>query len=32
MDFWDNVGGRIPLEQVLRSIRLFTDEVAPRLR
>src|SRR5262245_10184693 len=27
-----NVGGRIPLEQVLRSVRLFADEVAPRLR
>jgi len=27
-----NVGGRIPLEQVTRSIRLYADEVAPRLR
>jgi len=27
-----NVGGRIPLEQVIRSIRLYADEVAPRLR
>jgi hypothetical protein len=26
-----NVGGRIPLEQVLRSIRLYAGEVAPRL-
>ncbi len=27
-----NVGGRIPLEQVTRSIHLYADEVAPRLR
>jgi hypothetical protein len=27
-----NVGGRIPLESVLESIRLFGQEVAPRLR
>jgi alkanesulfonate monooxygenase SsuD/methylene tetrahydromethanopterin reductase-like flavin-dependent oxidoreductase (luciferase family) len=27
-----NVGGRIPLERVLRSIRLYAEEVAPRLR
>jgi alkanesulfonate monooxygenase SsuD/methylene tetrahydromethanopterin reductase-like flavin-dependent oxidoreductase (luciferase family) len=27
-----NVGGGIPLEQVSRSIRLYADEVAPRLR
>jgi alkanesulfonate monooxygenase SsuD/methylene tetrahydromethanopterin reductase-like flavin-dependent oxidoreductase (luciferase family) len=27
-----NVGGRIPLPQVLRSIRLYTSEVAPRLK
>ena len=27
-----NVGGRIPLERVLHSIRLFAHEVAPRLR
>jgi alkanesulfonate monooxygenase SsuD/methylene tetrahydromethanopterin reductase-like flavin-dependent oxidoreductase (luciferase family) len=27
-----NVGGRIPLEQVLTSIRLYAKEVAPRLR
>jgi alkanesulfonate monooxygenase SsuD/methylene tetrahydromethanopterin reductase-like flavin-dependent oxidoreductase (luciferase family) len=27
-----NVGGRIPLEQVLTSIRLYAQEVAPRLR
>jgi alkanesulfonate monooxygenase SsuD/methylene tetrahydromethanopterin reductase-like flavin-dependent oxidoreductase (luciferase family) len=27
-----NVGGRVPLPQVLHSIRLFADEVAPRLR
>ena len=27
-----NVGGRIPLEQVNRSIRLYAEEVAPRLR
>jgi alkanesulfonate monooxygenase SsuD/methylene tetrahydromethanopterin reductase-like flavin-dependent oxidoreductase (luciferase family) len=27
-----NVGGRIPLERVLKSIRLYADEVAPRLR
>ncbi len=26
-----NVGGRIPLEQVLRSIHLYAHEVAPRL-
>ena len=27
-----NVGGGIPLEQVLHSIRLYADDVAPRLR
>jgi alkanesulfonate monooxygenase SsuD/methylene tetrahydromethanopterin reductase-like flavin-dependent oxidoreductase (luciferase family) len=27
-----NVGGRIPLERVLTSIRLYAEEVAPRLR
>jgi alkanesulfonate monooxygenase SsuD/methylene tetrahydromethanopterin reductase-like flavin-dependent oxidoreductase (luciferase family) len=27
-----NVGGRVPLEQVLTSIRLYAREVAPRLR
>jgi hypothetical protein len=27
-----NVGGRIPLESVLESIRLFGQEVAPQLR
>jgi hypothetical protein len=27
-----NVGGRIPLERVLNSIRLFGQEVAPKLR
>ncbi len=27
-----NVGGRIPLERVLGSIRLYADEVAPHLR
>jgi alkanesulfonate monooxygenase SsuD/methylene tetrahydromethanopterin reductase-like flavin-dependent oxidoreductase (luciferase family) len=27
-----NVGGKIPLERVLRSIRLYAKEVAPRLR
>ena len=27
-----NVGGRIPLEQVMRSIDLYANEVAPRLR
>jgi len=27
-----NVGGRIPLDRVLRSIRLYAEEVAPRLR
>jgi alkanesulfonate monooxygenase SsuD/methylene tetrahydromethanopterin reductase-like flavin-dependent oxidoreductase (luciferase family) len=27
-----NVGGRIPLDQVLNSIRLYAQEVAPRLR
>ena len=27
-----NVGGRIPLERVLHSIRLYAQEVAPRLR
>ena len=27
-----NVGGRIPLERVLHSIRLFAHEVAPKLR
>jgi len=27
-----NVGGRIPLERVLNSIRLFAQEVAPKLR
>jgi alkanesulfonate monooxygenase SsuD/methylene tetrahydromethanopterin reductase-like flavin-dependent oxidoreductase (luciferase family) len=27
-----NVGGRIPLDQVLTSIRLYAREVAPRLR
>jgi alkanesulfonate monooxygenase SsuD/methylene tetrahydromethanopterin reductase-like flavin-dependent oxidoreductase (luciferase family) len=27
-----NVGGRIPLDRVLHSIRLFAQEVAPRLR
>jgi len=27
-----NVGGRIPLDQVLTSIRLYAQEVAPRLR
>ena len=27
-----NVGGRVPLERVLRSIRLYAREVAPRLR
>jgi len=27
-----NVGGRIPLDQVVRSIRLYAQEVAPRLR
>jgi alkanesulfonate monooxygenase SsuD/methylene tetrahydromethanopterin reductase-like flavin-dependent oxidoreductase (luciferase family) len=27
-----NVGGRIPLERVLHSIRLFAQEVAPKLR
>jgi hypothetical protein len=26
-----NVGGRIPPEGMLRSIRLYADEVAPRL-
>jgi len=27
-----NVGGRVPLDQVLTSIRLYAEEVAPRLR
>jgi alkanesulfonate monooxygenase SsuD/methylene tetrahydromethanopterin reductase-like flavin-dependent oxidoreductase (luciferase family) len=27
-----NVGGRMPLDGVLRSIRLYAQEVAPRLR
>jgi hypothetical protein len=27
-----NVGGGIPIEQVLASIRLYAAEVAPRLR
>jgi len=27
-----NVGGRIPLDRVLSSIRLYAEEVAPRLR
>jgi alkanesulfonate monooxygenase SsuD/methylene tetrahydromethanopterin reductase-like flavin-dependent oxidoreductase (luciferase family) len=27
-----NVGGRIPLDRVLASIRLYAEEVAPRLR
>jgi hypothetical protein len=27
-----NVGGHIPLERVLNSIRLFAQEVAPQLR
>ena len=27
-----NVGGRIPLDRVLNSIRLFGQEVAPKLR
>jgi len=27
-----NVGGRIPLERVTRSIDLYANEVAPRLR
>ena len=27
-----NVGGRMPLEGVLRSIRLYANEVAPKLR
>ena len=27
-----NVGGRIPLDQVLTSIHLYAEEVAPRLR
>jgi alkanesulfonate monooxygenase SsuD/methylene tetrahydromethanopterin reductase-like flavin-dependent oxidoreductase (luciferase family) len=27
-----NVGGRIPLDRVLDSIRLYAQEVAPRLR
>jgi hypothetical protein len=27
-----NVGGRMSLEGVLRSIRLYANEVAPRLR
>ncbi|MET0850594.1 MAG: LLM class flavin-dependent oxidoreductase [Candidatus Rokuibacteriota bacterium] len=27
-----NVGGRIPLDRVLESIRLYAEEVAPRLR
>jgi alkanesulfonate monooxygenase SsuD/methylene tetrahydromethanopterin reductase-like flavin-dependent oxidoreductase (luciferase family) len=27
-----NVGGRMPLDGVLRSIRLYANEVAPRLR
>jgi hypothetical protein len=27
-----NVGGRIPLHRVLNSIRLYAQEVAPRLR
>ena len=27
-----NVGGRIPLDRVLTSIRLYAEEVAPRLR
>jgi alkanesulfonate monooxygenase SsuD/methylene tetrahydromethanopterin reductase-like flavin-dependent oxidoreductase (luciferase family) len=27
-----NVGGRIPIERVLESIRLYAEEVAPRLR
>jgi len=27
-----NVGGRIPLDRVLNSIRLYAREVAPRLR
>ena len=27
-----NVGGRIPQEQVLNSVRLFAQEVAPALR
>jgi alkanesulfonate monooxygenase SsuD/methylene tetrahydromethanopterin reductase-like flavin-dependent oxidoreductase (luciferase family) len=27
-----NVGGRIPIEQVMTSIRLYAEEVAPRLR
>jgi hypothetical protein len=27
-----NLGGRIPPEAVLQSVRLFSQEVAPRLR
>jgi hypothetical protein len=27
-----NVGGQIPLERVLNSIRLYAQEVAPQLR
>jgi hypothetical protein len=27
-----NVGGRIPMQRVLNSIRLFAQEVAPKLR
>ena len=27
-----NVGGKMPIENVLRSIRLYANEVAPRLR
>jgi alkanesulfonate monooxygenase SsuD/methylene tetrahydromethanopterin reductase-like flavin-dependent oxidoreductase (luciferase family) len=29
---WMNVGGRIPHERVMRSLRLFAEHVMPRLR
>ena len=29
---WMNVGGRIPHERVLASMRLFAERVAPRLK
>jgi hypothetical protein len=31
LSVWMNVGGRIPHEQTLSSMRLFAERVAPRL-
>jgi hypothetical protein len=32
LSVWMNVGGRIPHERVLGSMRLFAERVMPRLR